>query len=364
MAEPLKNLYSPQLIERLAQAIQQQQPEFDTKAFKAAIFNQVWPSLALKERMTQVTKCLHESLNPLSYAKKLALFMRIAHEFKGFEMAFFPEYVATYGLEEDFELNMQALACFTEFSTAEFAVRPFIQQTPQQMLQQALIWADSDNEHHRRLASEGFRPRLPWSFHLTLFKDQPHHTLPILEKLKADASAYVRKSVANHLNDISKDHPDLVIFTAKNWQNQTNETDWIIKHACRSLLKQSHPQALMLFGFQPPSGICIENLCANEAVAFTGNLDFAFQLKSAKPLGKLRIEFEILFQKAKGKQLAKRFQISETEETALHKDVKKTFSFKPISTRTYYPGPHQLSILVNGETKAYKTFELKPALAN
>jgi 3-methyladenine DNA glycosylase AlkC len=92
--------------------------------------------------------------------------------------------------------------------------------------------AEVQNHDVRRLASEGCRPRLPWAMALPQFRKDPSPALPILEKLKNDESDYVRKSVANNLNEISKDHPQLVLDICERWYGQTANTDWLVKHAC------------------------------------------------------------------------------------------------------------------------------------
>lgn len=271
---------------------------------------------------------------------------------------FFPDFVERYGLSE-FEDSIEALEAFTKVSSSEFAVRPFIMRYPQRMMAQMEIWADSKNEDVRRLATEGCRPRLPWAMALPGFKSDPLPVLEILEKLKEDESEYVRRSVANNLNDISKDHPELVIRVARSWMGKSPETDWVAKHACRTLLKQGDPDALGLFGFGSPAHIEIDDLIVDDSVAWGDSLTFSFRLQTPKKrLGKLRIEYGIDFMKNNGRQSRTIFKISESDFTSRQKQVTRTHAFKPISTRKYYAGAHGIAIILNGQEVASGAFEL------
>jgi len=252
------------------------------------------------------------------------------------------------------------MAFLTQYSSAEFAVRPFIVKYPEQMMAQMLIWARSDNLHIRRLASEGCRPRLPWANALPLFKQDPSAIFPILEILKDDDEDYVYRSVANNLNDISKDNPHMVIEVAKRWLvgNPSKKRYWLVKHACRGLLKSANPRVLGLFGFTDPAHIRVQNLLLDETVNLGDKLSFSFTLNSLQTLGKCRLEFVISFMKKNGVQADKIFKISESDIQSTHKKVQKKFSFKAISTRKYYPGTHHLSIIVNGVAMEKKSFLL------
>ena len=376
MSQALKDLYSPALIQTLADEMQIHYAQFDKIGFQNAILmpqnnqhpegHKAWLNLSLKQRASHITQQLKAFL-PHDYAQALHCIIEVAPKFEGMEFYFFPEFVAMFGLEEDFELNMLALGYLTEFSTAEFAVRPFIEQDPARMLAQAMLWAKSDNEHQRRLASEGFRPRLPWASQLKLFKENPRMLLPVLEMLKTDESLYVRKSVANCLNDISKDHPDLVKDLTQKWQRLPKRkkdasvnpnTQWILKHANRTLLKRSDDMALKLFGFDEHEHLKIRAFKAEKQVVIGDFMHFEFSLGSKQALGKLRVEFEITFVKARGKTSSKRFFISESEETGRKKSFQKRFELAQRTTRKLYPGHHSLSILVNGQVLKTHAFIL------
>ncbi|MBC8080209.1 MAG: hypothetical protein H7X86_07675 [Gorillibacterium sp.] len=177
---------------------------------------------------------------------------------------FFSDFVAIYGQEDaQWELSMLALERFTQRSSAEFAIRPFLLRNPGRVMGQMEIWSQHPNEHVRRLSSEGCRPRLPWGVSLPMFKRDPTPVLSILEHLKADPSLYVRKSVANNLNDIAKDHPGVVLETVRCWKGVDPKTDWIIRQGCRTLIRKADPEVLTLFGYAADAGsdLMIGNPC-------------------------------------------------------------------------------------------------------
>ena len=229
------------------------------------------------------------------------------------------------------------------------------------MMTQMLTWSTHENEHVRRLSSEGCRPRLPWGMGLSILKKVPAPILPILENLKQDPALYVRRSVANNLNDIAKDHPDLVLATAKRWIGTHTDTNWIVKHACRTLLKQGNTDALKLFGFGDPSDVEVQDLhLANESVSIGDDLHFSFSMshQNLKPL-KLRLEYGIDYMKSNGKTNRKIFQVTEnTFKPGEAYAFSKKQSFRNMTTRKHYPGLHRLAIVVNGVEMAVETFEV------
>lgn len=237
MAEELrKSVFNEELITHLSDAFSREMSSFDKKGFHELVFQQDWEDLALKERMRRITLSMHEVL-PADYEEALHILYKVAPTVGGLQGTIFPDYVELYGLNA-WEASIKALAFFTPFSTSEFAVRPFLIQDQKRMLEQMIEWAGDENHHIRRLASEGSRPRLPWGQSVPALKQDPKQTLPILEQLKCDESLYVRKSVANHLNDISYIEKDWMLDVMKRWYGKDVKTDWIVKHACRSLLKK------------------------------------------------------------------------------------------------------------------------------
>lgn len=357
MPEPLKQLYNKALIDSLCNQIEQIYAKFDSTQFKKTIFDEAWQQKELKQRMRHISEVLHKYL-PSHYKTALEILKPVSSHFKGFQYMFFPDYVELYGLK-NYQASISALEHFTPFSSSEFAVRPFIKKYQSKMMAQMEKWAQSDNYHIRRLASEGCRPRLPWAMALPEFKQNPEPIFKILAHLMEDESEYVRRSVANNLNDISKDNPQGVIEVAKKWLGKNTATDWLLKHACRSLLKQGQTEVLTLFGFQAPNHVNIINFKVQESVSIGEKLAFSFTLKTtARKLGKLRIEYAIYFVRLNGKTSNKVFKISESYYVVTKKEFLKYHSFKIISTRKYYPGSHKLSIIVNGEQIATSSFEL------
>ena len=361
MAEALKHVYSPAYVARLNEALHAQHPHYNKRDFLAFVFDKQWPERPLKARLKHLAHALKWALDSTPYETALEHLKPVASQFGGGEQGdyasmFFPHFVEQYGLEH-FDASIAALAHFTLYSSAEFAVRPFIVRYGDRMMAQMQAWAESDHYMLRRLASEGCRPRLPWAMALPQFKRDPALILPILDTLKADTSLFVRRSVANNLNDIAKDHPETVATLAAKWQGQHPNTDWLIKHACRSLLKAGQPQVLALFGFMPPDHIQLTDLQADSRVAVGGTFNFGFTLHiSPQQQGRLRLEYAIDFMKANGQHSRKVFQISESEVVAGSKRVGKKHSFKPVSTRRYYAGEHGLAVIVNGCERCYLRF--------
>ncbi len=357
--EPLKNIYNKKFISKLSKSVKENYPGFDEKGFSKAVLNKEWANMELKARMRHITLCLQKFI-PENYPTTLSILKKSIQDFDyGFEIMFFPDFVEVFGLE-DYKNSIPALEHFTKYCSSEFAVRPFIIKYPKKMMAQMLKWSKNKNHHVRRLSSEGCRPRLPWAGALPDFKKDPAPILPILEQLKADDSEYVRKSVANNLNDISKDHPELVLKIAKKWIGKNDHTNWIVKHALRTLLKQGNAKALQLFGYAPPKNMSISNFKFKNASVKIGNkLYFSFDLNSTlNKKTKVRLEYGIYYLKKSGQLNRKVFKISEKEITSFPEPVEKYQSFEERTTRKHYKGQHKLSIIVNGEELLIKDFKV------
>jgi 3-methyladenine DNA glycosylase AlkC len=358
VAELLKDVYSNAFIDSVAEHFKAAYPCFEKQSFINTLFDEHWESRELKSRLTFITQTLYQYL-PDDFKESSVILKQVAPFFSSYQAMFFPAFIEYYGLD-DYHTSIECLAFLTQYSSSEFAVRPFIEKYPEKMMSQMLDWADSDNFHVRRLASEGCRPRLPWANALPEFKNDPTKIIPILECLKDDDEDYVYRSVANNLNDISKDNPELVVTIAQSWMQgkPTKNRIWLVKHACRGLLKSAHPAVLTLFGFISPDHIHVENFKLDEKVWLGNKLNFSFSLNALQSLGKCRCEFVISFMKKNGKQADKIFKISESEIKSKNKEISKQFSFKTISTRKYYPGEHKLTLVVNGVKMATKSFTL------
>ncbi|MDO8454686.1 MAG: DNA alkylation repair protein, partial [Sulfurimonas sp.] len=295
---------------------------------------------------------------PLPYEEQLAILKAIAKDFHSFEAMFFQDFVEVFGLD-DFENSMNALEVFTIESSSEFAVRQFIIKYEEQTMSQMRIWAKSQNEHLRRLASEGCRPKLPWAVALVKFKKNPSKVFEIIELLKNDTSLYVRKSVANNLNDISKDNPALVEEFVKNNLGFSKELDWICKHGSRTLLKKGNKTILNFFNFGKSEHVDIINFKHDEVVNLENSLTFSFELTAKEPIGNVRVEYLIEYLKSNKNHNKKVFMVSQNEIKSLSKSFSKKQSFKNMTTRKHYFGKHYISILINGEEKVRSEFLLK-----
>ena len=264
MATLLKNLYSKEFIEKLSINLQDRYKNFKKDEFKKAIFINSWEGFELKQRMRHISKTLGVFL-PFSYKEQIDILIEVKQDFKALEAMIFQDFVEVFGLD-DFEISMKALELFTIDSSSEFAIRQFIIKYEDKTINQMKIWAKSKNEHIRRLASEGSRPRLPWAVALPNFKKNPKKVFEIIELLKNDSSKYVQKSVANNLNDISKDNPKMVVEFVKKNLNISKSLDWICKHGSRTLLKTGDKEVLNLFNFDKSHHINLTNFCCDKTI--------------------------------------------------------------------------------------------------
>lgn len=358
MATLLKDMFNPQSLHDFALALKSVYKSFPVEKFMDSILNESWGDLALKARCRRISLSLGRYL-PQEYQLALPLLERAV---KGYSFAiFFPDFIEVYGQdEENWDLSIHALERNTEYWSSEFAVRAFIIKNEERMMRQMLLWSKHKNEHVRRLASEGCRPKLPWGKEIPQFRKDPTPILPILKQLKTDSSLYVRKSVANNLNDISKTHPDLVIKLAKEWYGNNKDTDWILKHGCRTLLKKGNSELLALFGYGDSHLIHVQDFTLEKASLLIGeNLVFSFMISVTKP-AKIRLEYAIDYVKANGKANKKIFKIS---EISLKQNQQKTYikkhSFADVSVRRHYSGTHSITLIVNGLQQGKLDFELK-----
>ena len=362
MAEPLKNAYNRQFIDNLSDEFQIVHTNFDRTLFARKVFGQGWKQLELKARMRRITESLRFCL-PGEYATSLKVLVKVSRNMRktwpqSFELMLFPDYVELYG-QDHFDISIAALEQLTQLASAEFAVRPFIIRYQKKMMDVMYAWSGSTNEHVRRLASEGCRPRLPWAMALPAYKKDPAPIMRILRRLRNDRSLYVRRSVANNLNDISKDHPALVVNLVKPWMGKNKDTDWLVKHACRGLLKNAYPAAMQLFSFGKTDHLKIRGFSLPKNVEFGDYLPYSFDdVSNTNKIGNLRIEYALDFMKANGKTARKIFKVSESDYPESTKSISRRHAFKAISTRKHYPGKHGFAILLNGTQIAHKTFIL------
>jgi len=261
----------------------------------------------------------------------------------------------------DFEGSLLLLKDMTRHFSSEFDVRYYLQADEKHALAIMEDWVTDPDYHVRRLVSEGTRPRLPWGMKLSGFVADPAPLLPLLEALKDDETEYVRRSVANNLNDIAKDHPDLVAEIAGKWLKGANKNrKRLVNHACRSLIKQGHQKTLKILGYDTPE-IVLENLeILTPEVLFGEALVFDMQLSSISDKNQnLIIDYVIHHQKANGTMSPKVFKwkrLTLAASKALR--AQKKHAIRRITTRKYYAGRHALEIMVNGVSVGKREFEL------
>jgi len=364
MAKALKNGYNEAYIKRLAQAIHKAYPAFNRSRFIGQVLDKDWKKRELKSRLHHMTHCLHDTL-ALPYAKSIPVLLKACKGFGGYEGMYFPDYVEQYGLKNPtaahWKISMKALEAFTQISSSEFAVRPFIVHDTQKMMAQMLKWSKHKNHHVRRLASEGCRPRLPWAMALPAFKKDPRLIFPILDNLKADESLYVRKSVANNLNDIAKDHPEKVIAWCQKNIGKHPLTDWIIKRGCRTLLKAGNPKALQLFNYRKSGKTRLSTFSLDKKQLRIGDRLEFFCAFEALPLDALRVEYAIHYVKKNGTHSLKKFHLMDSINTERYREFSKSHSFEQRTTRIHHEGEHWLELYVNGIAVGKKSFYLNSA---
>lgn len=360
MADLLKDVYNPEFLAGLADKIKAAWSPFDAERFMDETLREPWDSLALKQRMRKITLTLG-ALLPDRYGDALAILLQVHEGFSGLSHLVFPDFVEVYGVEEaDWERSMHALEAFTVRCSSEFAVRPFLIRDPERMMRQMLAWAGHPNEHVRRLASEGCRPRLPWGQALPAFKKDPAPIVPVLERLKADPSLYVRKSVANNLNDIAKDNPDIVLELARGWLGSDPRTDWIVRHGCRTLIRKAHPAVMELFGYgrdESQDGQLVTDaaIAPDKKELHIGDsclLTYEVNIRDGDA-AKVRVEYGIDFVKSGGRTSRKLFLLSDKTVAGGGRITgSRTHRWANLSTRRHYPGVHRIVLLVNGREAA------------
>ncbi|MEI7679165.1 MAG: DNA alkylation repair protein [Betaproteobacteria bacterium] len=373
MAEPLKNRFGPAVPERIARQIRHVYPHFDTKAFLHAALDG-YAGLELMPRARHIAQTLHtflpadytraaniliDSMNPVTERatdNTLAPFFYLPHSL----------FVAAHGLDH-FELSMRAQYEITRRFTAEFSIRPFLIHHQQRTLATLSVWSTDPCVHVRRLVSEGTRPRLPWAIRLPAFQHDPRPVLELLEGLRDDPEPYVRRSVANNLNDIGKDNHAVLITTATRWlKNAPAPRTALVRHALRSSIKAGDQQALALLGFGEKAVVTVENIrIAPARVAIGGKVTLAFIVRNTARCGQhVLVDLKVHYAKAGGKSSAKVFKLKTIVLAAgEHAAFTKTLSLMDLTTRKHHAGPHRLEVLLNGRIVPLGGFTLTKTTA-
>jgi 3-methyladenine DNA glycosylase AlkC len=366
MAEPLKNSFGPEVVRKIARMTAAVHGDFPAAAFTRETLAGYEP-LDLMARARKIARTLRQHL-PKSYPQAARIliaslgrradgagekvpFLLLPHSFL----------VAEYGLD-DFEISMRAQYEITKRFTSEFGIRPFLERHPRETLARLHEWARDSDEHVRRLVSEGTRPRLPWAPRLRAFQKDPRPVLELLELLKDDPALYVRRSVANSLNDIGKDHPQLLVATAKRWMKDASpERAWIVRHALRSAVKRGDASALAVLGFAGGGKVAVSEASITPKRARPGgSVSIAFNVTNNDPKPRqVLVDFRVHFVKARGKTGPKVFKMKAValgagESLRLEKKV----SLAEMTTRRHYAGRHEVDAIVNGRTQHLGAFEL------
>jgi len=281
--------------------------------------------------------------------------------FNGFAAWPLIDWVGAKGLEHP-TISLTALRRLTSLFSAEFAIRPFLLQHTEATLNELHAWVDDDDHHVRRLVSEGSRPRLPWGQQLPMFMEDPAPVLELLEKLKDDESEYVRRSVANNLNDIVKDHPELAAGVAADWMvGASTNRQRLVKHGLRTLIKRGHPGALKAMGFEVDPKVNASFSINTDRLVMGEYLELEANITSTgKRPQKIVVDYAVHFMKANGSLSAKVFKWKVLDlSPGQCIQLKKKMKIVTRSVRKLYPGEHEVEILVAGKGLSKETFFLE-----
>ncbi len=358
-APALKEIFNAERLQHIADEMSAVYPAFKARTFLKHAQDGL-AELSVMQRMARVSESLHAVL-PLDYEDSLHVLRELAPRLNsGFVSMCLPHYVASYGAHA-FDTSMDALKYFTTFGSSEFAIRYFLRSDLERSLERMHEWTREENHHVRRLASEGSRPRLPWSFRLEAVQADPRLAAGILDRLKADESLYVRKSVANHLNDVTKVHPEWVLDTIEGWSLENKHTAWIAKHALRSLIKQGDVRALTVIGAGAKAEVELLDVRVEPAVVRLGEaITLSFTVKStAAQEQRLVIDYAIEYVKANGGVSRKVFKLKTLGLAGFGTGVvRRNQVIKDFTTRKHFAGRHGVQVMVNGEVLGSAAFEV------
>ena len=367
-APALRDYFTREILEVIGGRIEAVHAAFDVGRFVDSAWapadGPVFESLTFTERSVRIAEAVNGELG-LDPVEMMDVLVRSLPEElpqadgalnEGFLLWPFGDMIRLYGTNH-LDEGLQACYELTKRFTSEFAIRPFLADYPK-ALDRIGAWTDDPSEHVRRLVSEGTRPRLPWAVRLDLPIDD---VLSILERLRADPSPYVRKSVANHLNDLTKVDRDLILDLAERWHaTEVDETQWIVRHALRNELKAGNPRALAIFGYGEPD-VDVSPLTVEPAsVAIGDSVEISFDVTSrATSPQRVMIDLIVGYQKANGKISPKVFKFRDIELGAgATERCTKRLDMVVRSTRTLYVGGHSVTVQINGQQFGEASFEL------
>jgi len=356
-------LFNKETVTLLANCIAGVYPPFSSTHFIDTAIK-AFPQLELKERMSYLRELIEKSIDA-PYPETLEILKQsldtLPDATEAFVFGAYQDYIMVNGCtEEHLNLSLNYIGAFTAYFSGEFAIRTFINTYPIETFEYFNKWSLSEDVHRRRLASEGLRPKLPWSIGITFDYTKG---IKILDNLYTDEDRYVTRSVANHLNDISKIDPDLVVKTLKQWKasgkQDEKEMTYIINHSLRTLIKKGHAETLEFLGYPTRPNISIQNaLIETPTLNLNDYLVFAFDIEAHDALS-LMVDYTINYPMAKGKRSDKVFKIKKLslqEGERVHID--KRHQFKLMTTKKLYSGTYHLSLKINGTQYNIGSFSL------
>ena len=362
----LKSFFNQKVVEDIATNISKNYPGFRAGEFITEIMRDL-PNLELKGRGLRISQGMKVHL-PENFSEAIEILITSMGKdngsggmegMNGFRYLPYLNYVGLYGLEYP-EISLKTLRHMTLYFSGEFDIRHFIVEHYEVSMDEIRKWVKDKDWRVRRLVSEGTRPNLPWGIKLNVFVKNPAPIIELLNQLYLDSHKSVRKSVANSLNDISKNNPQIAIETARNWITASPDSLPLVKHGLRTLIKQGNQEALALLGFKA-NKIYLEDFSINRQIIKIGDtLTFSASLTSEEshPVAVV-IDYAIHHMRKNGKTTAKVFKLTQKEFTpGQNITISKTHSFKVISTRKYYNGEHKLEIFANGVSVGIKGFTL------
>lgn len=368
MATSLKSMYGPEVVDCIGHMVAFAWPAFPRKRFLTQALDG-FASLELMDRGRHVARALVDHL-PRDYPEAVAILLAAAdapvqrparNSLSSFLYLPFTEFVRTQGLDHP-DVSLAAMHALTQRFTAEFCIRPYLVRFPDRTLAQLRRWAEDPSADVRRLVSEGTRPRLPWAPRLPAFQADPSLALPLLELLRDDPSPYVRRSVANHLNDIGKDHPERLVAIARQWiRNAPDERRALLRHALRSLLKAGHPEVLGLLGHAPDAALGVDaSRVSPRRVPASGSVEIGYRVHNpGDTTVSVIADCRVGFVRADGSVSWKVFRLGRFPlAPGESREVRKHLSLAPLSTRRHYPGKHPVEAQVNGQRSPIGVFTL------
>lgn len=359
-----------QTVQKIGASIKKVWADFEAKKLEKKVKSTL-STLAFKDRANLIAEVLYELLPDDFGTAGQIILDSFGQELKNpdftgesvFVYMPYGVYVSRYGLaEEHFDLSTTFLYEMTKRFSAEFAIRPFLDKFPQRMLHKLQKWVKDENQHVRRLVSEGTRPRLPWASRVRVYDENYTVIMDLLAALRNDSELYVRRSVANHLNDLTKDRKDLVLTNLTAWNKKPNKNIvWLTKHALRTLIKAGDAGALKILGFSGNPQIEVLNFELEKTQLKLGEkLVFSFDIQSnIDEKQSLVVDYSIYFKKSNGKQSPKVFKLKVLELNGNQLvQLKKKQTIQQLSTRVLYEGTHAVELQVNGKSFGKKEFEL------